>query len=140
MMVVELEDKAGAVGKSLQGCEYTGEVDIALSQPQMSVVTAVVVLQVDVLEQIAVLANPLGDAGATTRHRDAHMTHVDAVAYPRLVKRRNQTPQMLGVLVLNGFDDQQTADFGSFGDDRRHDVVGNFDGAGKCFGLNRTKW
>ena len=46
---------------------------------------------------------------------------------------------MLGMLVLNGFDDEQTPDFGSFGDHRRHDVVGDLDGAGESFWLNRTK-
>ncbi len=83
MMVVELEDEAGTVCQSLQGRKDAGEVDITLPQPQMGVVAAVVVLQVDVLEQIAVLANPLGNTGATTSHRDAHMPYVDAMPYPR---------------------------------------------------------
>lgn len=91
-MIVELEDEARSVRTSLQGCKDAGEVDIALPQSQMSIVTAVVVLEVDVCEQIAVLANPLGNTGATTRHGDAYMSHVDAMPYPRCVKRRNQAP------------------------------------------------
>ena len=47
---------------------------------------------------------------------------------------------MLGMLVLDGFDDQQAPNFGGFGDDGCHDVVGNLDGTGEGFGLNRTKW
>ena len=83
VVIVELEDEAGAVRQALQGRKDAGEVDITLPQSQMSVVTAVVVLEVDVLEQIAVLANPLGDTGAATCHRDAHMPYVDTMTYPR---------------------------------------------------------
>lgn len=83
VVIVELEDEAGTVRQSLQGRKDAGEVDITLPQPQMGVVTAVVVLEVDMLEQIAVLANPFGDTGAATRHRDAHMPHVDAMPHPR---------------------------------------------------------
>ena len=83
MVIVELEDEARAMRKPLERRKNTREVDITTPQPPMGIITAVVVLQVDMLEQIAVLANPLGDTGAATRHGDAHMPHVDAVTYPR---------------------------------------------------------
>jgi hypothetical protein len=49
-MIAEFEDEAGAVGKSLQGRKNAWEVDVALSQAEMGIVTAIVVLQVDVLK------------------------------------------------------------------------------------------
>ena len=83
LCITELKDETWLMRQSGNRPKQRWKVDVTVPGWVMPVVAAVGILNVDVLQNMAVLTYPLVGSCATPLHADAHVSHIDAVLYPR---------------------------------------------------------